>query len=63
MDVTVYPSIQPPYIERGGNGKKISETLGHSNVVITLSTYSHVTKQMDHEAVTRMEAMLAIGGF
>jgi integrase len=63
MDVTVYPSIQPPYIERGGNGKKISETLGHSNVVITLSTYSHVTKQMDHEAIDRMDQMLSQAGF
>jgi integrase len=50
-------------LEHGVNVKKISEVLGHSSIGITLSTYGHVTPQMDREAVTRMEAMLANGGF
>jgi integrase len=50
-------------LEKGVNVKKVSEMLGHSNISITLATYSHVTKQMDREAVDRMEEMLANAGF
>jgi integrase len=50
-------------LEQGVNVKKISEMLGHSNVGITLGIYSHVTKQMDREAVDRMEEMLSSAGF
>jgi integrase len=50
-------------LEQGVNVKKISEMLGHSNVGITLGIYSHVTKQMDREAVDRMEEMLSRAGF
>ena len=50
-------------LEMGVNVKKISEMLGHSNIGITLGTYSHVTKQMDREAIDRMEEMLTSSGF
>jgi integrase len=50
-------------LENGVNVKKVSEMLGHSNIGITLGIYSHVTKQMDRDAVSRMEEMLASAGF
>jgi integrase len=49
-------------LEHGVNVRKISEVLGHSNIGITLATYSHVSKQMDREAVDRTEKMLGDTG-
>ncbi|NPV52647.1 MAG: site-specific integrase [Firmicutes bacterium] len=42
----------------GINPKIVSEMLGHSSVVMTLDTYSHVLPDMQQGAVDRLEAML-----
>jgi hypothetical protein len=35
------------------------ETLGHSQISLTMSTYSHVLPTLQREAADRMEAVLA----
>jgi len=43
----------------GMNPKVVSERLGHSSIVITLDTYSHVMPNMQREAVEVLERLLA----
>ncbi|MGO8951383.1 MAG: tyrosine-type recombinase/integrase [Ktedonobacterales bacterium] len=43
---------------RGINPKIVSEMLGHSNVSITLTIYSHVTPHMQQQAADAMDAAL-----
>lgn len=43
---------------RGINPKIVSELLGHSNVSITLTIYSHVTPHMQQQAADAMDAAL-----
>jgi integrase len=45
-------------ISRGVNPKVVSEMLGHSSIVITLSVYAHVLPDMQQAAVTVMDALL-----
>jgi integrase len=40
------------------NPKVVSERLGHSTVVLTLDTYSHVLPTMQQQAATKLEGML-----
>jgi len=40
------------------NPKVVSERLGHSNIVLTLDTYSHVLPTMQQGATARLEKML-----
>jgi integrase len=40
------------------NPKVVSERLGHSTIVLTLDTYSHVLPTMQQGATTRLEKML-----
>jgi integrase len=40
------------------NPKVVSERLGHSTVVLTLDTYSHVLPTMQENATVRLENML-----
>ena len=40
------------------NPKVVSEWLGHSTVVLTLDTYSHVLPTMQQQATERLEKML-----
>jgi integrase len=40
------------------NPKVVSERLGHSTVVLTLDTYSHVLPTMQEKATARLEKML-----
>ncbi|EDZ55370.1 phage integrase family protein [Bacillus cereus H3081.97] len=40
------------------NVKVISERLGHSNIKITLDTYSHVLPTMQEDAVNKIEEIL-----
>lgn len=40
------------------NVKGISERLGHSNIKITLDTYSHVLPTMQEDAVNKIEEIL-----
>lgn len=45
-------------LRQGEHPKVISERLGHSNISITMDTYSHVIPNMQFEAVDRFERML-----
>ncbi|WBL16339.1 site-specific integrase [Sutcliffiella sp. NC1] len=45
-------------LSEGVNVKIISEMLGHSNIKITLDTYSHVLPTMQKEAVNKLENMI-----
>jgi hypothetical protein len=36
------------------------ETLGHSQIALTLNTYSHVIPVLQREAADRMEAVLSV---
>jgi integrase len=40
------------------NPKVVSERLGHSTIVLTLDTYSHVLPTMQQQATARLEKML-----
>ncbi|EOO24845.1 DNA integration/recombination/inversion protein [Bacillus cereus BAG1X2-3] len=45
-------------LAKGVNVKVISERLGHSNIKITLDTYSHVLPTMQEDAVNKIEEIL-----
>ncbi|MBA4602135.1 site-specific integrase [Thermoactinomyces mirandus] len=44
-------------LRQGEHPKIVSERLGHSNIRITMDTYSHVLPNMQQEAVERFEKM------
>ncbi len=46
----------------GVHPKVVAERLGHANVGITLDTYSHVLPNLQAQAATGLERMLAAGG-
>jgi integrase len=46
-------------LENGIHPKIVSERLGHSGIQITLDRYSHVSDNMQRDAATSLEAMLA----
>lgn len=43
----------------GVNPRVVMEMLGHSNIAMTLGTYSHVIPALQREAAGRMDAVLA----
>jgi len=45
-------------LSNGENPKVASERLGHSTIVLTLDTYSHVLPDMQEEAAKRIEKVL-----
>ncbi|MFN2597804.1 MAG: hypothetical protein ABR563_11545 [Pyrinomonadaceae bacterium] len=45
-------------LSAGENPKLASERLGHSSVVLTLDTYSHVLPEMQQAATEKLEEML-----
>lgn len=45
-------------LANGENPKIVSEMLGHSSVVLTLDTYSHVLPEMQGASAARLEALL-----
>lgn len=45
-------------LNEGINAKVVSERLGHTNISITLDTYSHVLPSMQQEAAGRIDAAL-----
>jgi integrase len=49
-------------LEKGTPIHKVSQTLGHASITITLETYAHVTGQMDRDAVDRMDQILRTAG-
>jgi len=42
----------------GENAKVVGERLGHSTIVLTLDTYSHVLPDMQQSAADRIENLL-----
>ena len=48
-------------LRAGIHAKIVSERLGHASIVITLDTYSHVMPDMQREAATAIDAILAAG--
>jgi integrase len=42
----------------GVNQRVVMETLGHSQVSLTLNTYSHVLPSLQRDAAARMNAIL-----
>jgi len=44
---------------QGVQAKVISERLGHSNIKITLDTYSHALPNMQEEAANQIDALLS----
>jgi integrase len=46
-------------LAQGVNARVIIETLGHSQVSLTLNTYSHVLPTLQREAATKIDAVLA----
>jgi integrase len=45
-------------LSAGENPKVVAERLGHSSIVLTLDTYSHVLPSMQREASDRLEKLL-----
>jgi integrase len=45
-------------LAQGVNPRVVMETLGHSQVSLTLNTYSHVLPALQHDAAARMNAVL-----
>ena len=45
-------------LQQGVSSKTVAERLGHSTVVITLDTYSHVTPGVKEDAASRFEEAL-----
>ncbi len=43
---------------QGIHPKVVQERLGHSQISVTLDTYSHVLPSMGREAATRLDALL-----
>jgi integrase len=50
------------YAELEENPKAVSERSGHSTIVLTLDTYSHVLPTMQQQATARLEKMPYIKG-
>ena len=46
-------------LAQGVNPRVVMETLGHSQVSLTLNTYSHVLPALQHEAAAKMNAVFA----
>jgi integrase len=45
-------------LAQGVNPRVVMETLGHSQVSLTLNTYSHVLPALQQDAAARMNALL-----
>ncbi len=48
-------------LSQGTDVRTIMETLGHSQIALTLNTYSHVVPSLQKEAATKMDEMLGVG--
>jgi integrase len=48
-------------LSQGVHPKVVQELLGHSQISLTLDTYSHVLPTMQEEAARMLESVLAIG--
>ena len=45
-------------VHQGMNPRVVMDTLGHSQVSLTLNTYSHVLPAVQRDAAARMNAVL-----
>jgi integrase len=45
-------------LSKGVNVKVISERLGHSNIKVTLDTYSHVLPSMQEEVAHKLDEII-----
>ena len=45
------------HLSRGENPKVVQELLGHSNISLTMDTYSHVTPAIHAAAAGRMQSL------
>ena len=52
------PGLRDDFDGGGGGPKVVMETLGHSQVNLTLGTYSHVSAELQGTAATTMDAVL-----
>jgi integrase len=43
------------------NPKLVQERLGHSSIILTMDTYSHVLPTMQEDATAKLEMMLKTG--
>jgi integrase len=46
-------------VSKGTHPKIVQQRLGHSNIIQTMDTYSHVVPDMQDEAVSVMESTLS----
>lgn len=46
-------------LAQGVPARLVMETLGHSQISLTMHTYSHVVPALQREAADRMEAILS----
>jgi len=46
-------------LAQGVNPRVVMETLGHSQVSLTLNTYSHVLPALQEDAASKMNAVLS----
>ncbi|MEQ1867745.1 MAG: tyrosine-type recombinase/integrase, partial [Micropepsaceae bacterium] len=46
-------------LAQGVNPRVVMETLGHSQVSLTLNTYSHVLPVLQQDAASKMDALLS----
>jgi integrase len=45
-------------LAQGAHPRAVMETLGHSQISLTMNTYSHVLPDMQREVATKMDAIL-----
>jgi integrase len=49
-------------LAQGMHMRVVMEILGHSQIAMTMNTYSHVTAQLERDAANQMDALFARGG-
>jgi integrase len=52
------PFVRDVLLAHGVNPRVVMETLGHSQVSLTLNTYSHVLPTLQRDAAARMDNIL-----
>jgi len=46
-------------LAQGVSARVVMETLGHSQIALTMNTYSHVAPEVQRDAADRMDSVLA----
>ncbi len=47
-------------LAQGVHPRVVMETLGHSNISLTMNTYSHVIPALQREAASKMDGIFAV---